>query len=268
MGLFSPDKKPNEIKIKWLNSIKSGIAQIYSSGLEYALCNKNNEQCHDFVFCKDFVQDAIHAHLHGGVASIYGFTYTPKKNPDLDLDRLRLLVVNSNDAKLGSKIPNVLNFLNQFCKKLKLKPTYAYRVSNPPSKYKSGCWLIDASGMWNNAPVLVSMFTLLLRVGFVHPIDNPCMDTIKQLIDGKIKPYQNNDKNYVQQGLKGIEDIIKLGYRKFFYIDIEKNYPKGTNIGTMHNSTGIVAFSQGQSKSVVPYWHRKSIHQPNDKKDD
>ncbi len=261
MSLFAPEKK-GEVKVKWLSGKSGHLAQIYQTGLEYALCNAELEQCHDFVLCKDFIQDAIYSHLHGGIASIYGFTYDPKKHPKLSLDRLRLLVVNSNDSKFTEKIPNVLDFLNQFAKKLKMKATGAYLVSNPPSRYKNGCWLIDASGMWNNAPVLVSMFTLLLRVGFIHKKDNDCMDTIKQLVDGKIKPYQNNDRSYVQQGMKGIENIVKWGYRKFFYIETEKNYPKNTNIGTMHNQTGIVAFASGSTKSVCKYWNRRSATDP------
>ena len=269
MGLFAPKKvavglvEDGKINVKWLPAKSGGIAQIYSSGLEYALCNEKYEQCHDFVFCKDFVQDAIHAHLYGGVASIYGFTYNPKEQPKLSLDRLRLLCVNSSDSKMLEKVPNVLDLLNQFCKKLKIKPTKAFLVANPPAKYKkNGCFLIDASGMWNNAPVLVSMFTLLLRVGFVHKQGENCLETLKNLVDGKIKPYQSNDRSYIQQSMDGIEKILKWGYRKFFFINIEKNYPKGTNIGTMHNQTGIVAFSSGSTKSVCKYWTRRSATDP------
>jgi hypothetical protein len=254
--------KAESIDVKWLPRKAGGIAQIYSSGLEYALANENMEQCHDFVFCKDFIQDAIMSHLHGGIASIYGFSYNPATQPKLSLDKLRLIVVNSADKSFNDKIPHVIDFLNQFCNKLHLKKTVAYKVENPPAKYKNGCWIIESSGMWQNAPVFVSMYTLLLRVGFIHKTGNDCMDTIKKLLDGKTKPYQSNDKSYMQQGMKGIETILKLGYRKIFYIDTAKNYPKGTNIGTMHNQTGIVAFSGEQSKQVCKYWHRRSLTDP------
>jgi hypothetical protein len=268
MSLFAPKQKKiaesdGKVNIKWLPSKGGSIIQIYSSGLEYALCNADFQQCHDLVYCKDFLQDAIHAHLYGGSANIYGFSYNSKTQPPISVDRLRIICVNSNDSKFLERVPNVLDFLNQFCKNLGIKACKAFQVSNPPSRYaKNGVFLIDASGMWNNAPVLVSLFTLLLRVGFVHKKGDDCMETLKQLVDGKIKPYQNNDRSYVQQSMKGIERILEHGYRKFFFIDIEKNYPKGTNIGTIHNQTGIVAFSSGSTKSVCKYWTRRSATDP------
>ena len=265
MGLFAPkatEKTIEEVQVKWLTSASRSISQIYSSGLQYSLANDKFEQCHDLVFCKDFLQDAIHAHLHGGIASIYGFTYNPKTQPTLSLDRLRVLVVNSSDKNFNDKIPGALDFINQFCKKMKLKPSKVYKVSNPPAKYKNGAWIIDNSGMWNNAPPMVSMLTLLLRCGFVHKAGDDAMETIKGLTSGKVKPYQNNDSSYIQSGMKGIENILKFGYRKFFFIEIEKNYPKGADISTMHNSTGIVAFSSGSTKGVCKYWNRRSATDP------
>ena len=46
---------------------------------------------------------------------------------------------------------------------------------------------------------------------------------------------------------------------KFFtYFEIEKNY-SNIDVGTMHDSMGIHAFSTGQTKYTVKYWHRKEV---------
>ncbi len=243
-----------KVTIEWLKHANRSIAQIYSSGLEYALVNDKLQQCHDFVYCKDFIQDAVHGSLYGHTASIYGFSYNPKTQPPLSLDQLRVVLVNNADKNMRDKIPNVIDFLAQFCKKMKLKPSKAYEAANPPKGYKSGAFMIVGSGMWLNAPVLVSMYSLLMRVGFVHTKGEDAMKTIDKLVSGKVKPYQSNDTYQMTSAKKGIEQILKNGYRKHFFIDTKKNYPEGCNIGTMHNSSGIVAFSQGSSKSVCKYW--------------
>lgn len=257
-----------KVNVKWLKSANSGIAQVYSSGLQYALVNDDYQQCHDFVFCKDFIQDAYHGFLHQQQASIYGFTYDPSTQPPLSLTKLRIVLVNSKDAKMGEKIPAVVDFINQFCKKMKLKPSRAIEVENPPKAYsKCGAWIIEGSGMWINAPVLISMYSLLIRVGFTHKVGQDAETTIKNLVNGKSTPYQSNDRYQLQSAQKGIEQILKYGYRKHFFIDTVKNYPAGTQIGTMHNSTGIVAFSTGGSRSVCKYWTRKSITNPKPKEE-
>ena len=252
-----------ELTITWLKSTTSSAAQIYESGLQYCLVNKEHEQCHPLVFCKDFIQDAVHGFLNNKVASIYGFTYDPAKMPKLSLDRIRLLLVNSSDAKFGDRVLKVIDLLNQVEAKLKLKHSHLWKVSNPPKSYaKTGAYYISGSGQWLNSPVMVSMYSLMIRAGFNHTIGTDFMTTLKGIASGKIKSYQNNDQRQVSSALKGIEKIIEKGYRKFFYIETQKNYPANTPIGTMHNSTGIIGFTTGSTKSICPYWTRKSIDSP------
>lgn len=256
LGKTGPDTEFEKVEIKWSRNALF-LAQIYSSGLEYAFCSPTNEQCHSFVYCKDFLQDAVHAFLNGGTASIFGFTYSPAKNPALSMDRTRIILVNKSDPKFAEKIPNVLDFINQFSKRLKLKPTKVYQCSNSPRKYANGAFLFEASGMWMNAPVLISMYSLFLRAGFAHKIGTDPIKTIEQIISGKMGGYGSNDRTQLAGAKKGIDKILEHGYRKFFYIDTKRNYPAELNVGTMHGSTGIVAFANGTR--VVPYWTRKNL---------
>lgn len=248
------------MNIEFLKSPQSGkgVAQVYSSGLEFCFISEDLKQCHSFVYCKDFLQDAVQAHLHKKTARIYGFSYNPKKKPPLNMTRTTIAFANKSDKKLKDKIPNAIDFINQFSKKLKLTKTEIKEVSNPPKGYDN-VFVSYGSSRWMNSPPLLSMYTLLLRCGFVHTVGKDCMSTIEGIIGGKIKPYSSNDISQLRGAKNGINSILKLGYRAFFYIDTAKNYPKQASTDEMHELTGIVGFSSGLSKDVCSYWHRKSL---------
>ena len=244
-----------KVKVDWQAKAR-GISQVYSSGLEYCFVSNKFEQCHPFVFCKDFLQDCIYAHVNSKTASIFGFSYNPKTMAKIDMENTRIAVANSKDSSIGKKIDNVLDFINQFCKKLKLKRSKVFTCSNPPLKYRGGVYVLCGSGMWMNSPPLISLYSLLIRLGFVHTKGEDCIETINKILKGTIKPYQSSDTLQLMQAKNGIDKILKLGYRKFFYKDIKKNYPERVPVGTMHGSCGIVGFSQNCTKNVVPYWNR------------
>lgn len=244
----------------WLTKQTYGISQVYSSGVEFCFISEKNEQCHPFVFCKDFLQDAVMATLHDKTASIYGFSYSAKKNPKVCLDATQIAVADKNGKDFETRVAASLEFVNYFAKKLHIKPTTYVKVNNPPSKYeKSGVYVTKGSRMWMNAPPLLSMYSLLLRGGLAHTTGKNPADTWAGLCDGSINGYGREDGQQFASSKTGIESILKIGYRKFFYIDSDKNYPAKTSISTMHNNCGIVGFSSSSTTSVVPYWHRKSL---------
>ena len=249
-----------KVKITWYNW-KGSIAQIYSNGLEYAFASEDNKQCCPFVFCKDFLQDCVWGQLYGKVATIFGFTFNPKNDPHLDMNKCKLLVTNSADPKeFKNRIEKCVLFINQIEKALHLIRTVAYECELPPPHYtKCGVFLLESSRRWLEAPPLVSLYTLLIRVGFVYNGTDTFMEHIAKVQEGKISPYQRNDASYLKSADKGIKQIMELGYRKIFYIDPKKNYPEGIQTGVLHNSTGIVGFTAGSTKTVVPYWHRNSL---------
>lgn len=246
-----------KIEINWLKRSGSHLCEIYSQGLQYCFISDKMEQCHQFVFCKDFLQDAVQAFWNDSQASIYGFSYS-SKNPPICQKKTRIALANQSDKSFLSRAESILDFINQFAKRMHLKKSKIYEVSNPPKKYKSGVLFVEGSQRWINNPPMLSMYSLLLRCGGAHTVGNDCMDTVNKLMNGKIKCYGANDASYLKSALGGIKKILSLGYRPFFYIEDKKNYPK-VDIGTMHGSAGIVGFSSGYSKSVCRYWHRKSL---------
>lgn len=243
-------------KIEFMPAANHHIAQIYGSGLQYALCSDKNEQACNFVYCKDFFQDAYQAYFCKTKRAIYGFSYDYKKNKPVSLKTLKLLLLNSSDKKFSNKISSAQDFMNQIEKDLKMRgKTNFSQVSNPPEWYKRDIWLVETNKRWYSSPVMLSLYTLLLRIGFVHKLGTNYVETIEKVCQGEIKPYQKNDHSYMKNGAKGLAYILSKGDKFIFGNDPLKNYPKNISIGDMHNRMGIVAFSNATCKAKFQNWY-------------
>lgn len=249
--------------IKWKpSSTSSKILQMYSKGLEYALVSFDYEQCHSFVWCKDFLHDVIYGALHEKWFEIYKFRYNPSVDPTPCLDRIRLMITNSKDNKFSDKIPIVVDFINQIEEKLKIKKSIARKCKNPPEAYsKSGVFVFEGSKRWIQSPPMLSLYALLLRVGFCHTINESFLKTIEEIKSGEIKPYQNKDKNLLKNSDLALQKILKIGDRKIFHRKIELNYPSKMKIDLIHNRLGIIGFSADIMRKkadipvLIPHWH-------------
>jgi hypothetical protein len=273
-----------KVKMEWLpKAAVRSLSEIYSQGWQCAFASADNKQVTQFVMCKDFLQDAVSAFIHNKPAEIYGFRFNPKEAPPLDIQiaykdtgevdkkgrpkqiatvtgRTRIITVNSKDSDFLGKTPNVLDFLHQFEKHLDLDLTEAYQVDNPEDKYKKcGAVLYVTTTRWKESPPMLSLYTLLLRLGCVHQVGDTWQQTFEKVISGKTKPYQSNDADYLRTSEKAIRQIMTIGFRAMFLKDPKKNYPEKVGISTLHNSSGIVALSNGSTKSIVKYWTRASL---------
>jgi hypothetical protein len=252
-----------KVSMEWFNTkdpAKKDIAQIYSNGLEFAVATKS-KQCSHFVFCKDFLHDVVWANLYNKRIDLYRFFYDPVAHPIDVFDLTRVLVANSSDQYFNQKIPNCLDFINQIEKDLRLKRTVAYECENPPEDYilSGGVFLLEGSQRWMNSPPLLSMYTLLLRCGFVHKIGDHYNTTLDKIENGDLAAYQDNDKDFLQSSRPGIKAIMALGYRKIFFKDMTRNYLQNINVNDLHHRCGIRAFSWGETKETVPHWHRNKL---------
>ena len=90
--------------INWKKDPSVQIWQIYKQGMEFAFLSNNNEQCNQFVWCKDFLQDMVYATLHNKLVDIYQFKYNPNHDPNPCLSKIRLLVANANDSKFNKNV--------------------------------------------------------------------------------------------------------------------------------------------------------------------
>lgn len=243
-------------KVEWKPK-KSRISQIYSDGLEYAFVSKDYKQINQFVYCKDFMQDAIQGYLNGVRADIYSFVYDPSTCLPLHMDSTRLILSNWRDKQFKAKVPNCLDFINQIEEKLKMKKTTMEDCFNPPPVYKkAGIWLVEGSKRWMKAPPMISLYTLLLRVGFSHKAGEDFMKTLDGVQDGTIPAYQKHDRSFVQDARKSINWILDKGDRRLFHSNIRKNYLKEIGIYEMHNSCGIIGYARCETQHRFPYWYR------------
>ncbi|RDJ35511.1 MAG: hypothetical protein DWQ19_11890 [Crenarchaeota archaeon] len=242
-------------KVNWLDE-KQSLNQAISSGVEFAFLSPDDKQVSPFAFCKDYLQDAVQGYVNKKTRSIYGFTYNPTKHPEVSLTKTKLLVTNSSDVQFKTKVPHCLNFLHQIEDDLKLRKTKVYRCEMPPKQYaRCGVWLFEASSRWIKSPPMISMYSLLIRVGFGYDTDQPYQDYIKDVVAGNKPCYQSVDKSRLASAEKGIFRILSSGDKKIFGSKIENNYPSDVDTGTMHNSYGIVGFAMESPKLKMPSWY-------------
>jgi hypothetical protein len=250
--------------IQWKQTNKSAaILQIYSRGLEYALVSKNHEQCHPFVFCKDFLHDVLYSTINQKPITIYKFDFDPTKDSLPCLDKIRLLITNTKDKKLVKKIPAVLDFVNQIEESLKIKKSIVRICENPPEAYGSGVFLFEGSKRWLQSPPMLSLYSLLLRVGFCHTIGDSFSKTLDGIESGIIKPYQKKDSHWLKKSNLALSKIMRIGDRRIFNRDMRLNYPSWLDVDSVHNRLGIIGFSADilynaiGEPVLVPDWHHQ-----------
>jgi hypothetical protein len=256
-------KRVNGKRVVWpeiTNKIK--ILQIYSKGLEYAILSDNYELCHPLVWCKDFLHDIIHSTLTGKNFEIYRLKYNPNVNPKACLKEARILVANSRDNKMNKKIDSCLDFIHQIEDKLKITRTKVRKCLNPSLSYNhNNVFIFQGHKRWIFSPPMLSLYTLLIRVGFAHKIGFDYKTTIQYIKDGVIKPYQSKDSRWIAEVEPALDRIIRIGDKKIFYKDMRLNYPSSMIVDTMHNRMGIVGYAQDMvakvtnNPVVMPYWH-------------
>jgi len=255
--------------VKW-HTKTNKICQIPKEGLEFAMLSPKYEQLNQLVWCKDFMHDMIWSYLNNQPIDIYGFKYDPRLSPTPSLKKLRLLITNYKDQDFGNKlIKNVLPLIHSVEDRLKMPRTVLEKCKTTPTTYmKSGVWILNASCRWLKATPMISFYTLLVRIGFVHqPEDNLEMTLIK-VKEGKVKTYYDNncrDKEMIEKALPGIYKLMKYSDKKIFQSNIRENYPShfldGDNsvalsIFTVHDKCGVVGFSIGSTRKYFPQWYK------------
>lgn len=255
----------NEIKVKWSSKKPSDSIREYQSGLEMCFITGNNsdnvaEQVMDFVICKDYLHTTIAGCLLDKKQTHLYFSYDPKTEPDVYLERTRIAIGNREDKGLANKIPALLDFLNQFEKRIHLMCSVAF-TCNPPERFKdTGCFMLEGSGRWMLSPPMISLYSLLIRVGLRHNLGDNFDETIDRVILNKEESLPRgtvgcNDHEYLRAAMPGIERIQRIGYASIFHRNIKDNYPD-VSTSYMHHKTGIVGYSTKLCEMHFPHWFR------------
>lgn len=259
--------QPSEVKVAWNDNYRT--SQIYSRGFEFAFLSESEGvfyQATTFVYCKDFLHDAIWATLNKKPVRIYGFKYDPSKDVALQMDRTVLALRNTEyrkkdeDGRFHEQLAACLEFVQQIDRRLGFRPTQIYVVEHADAP----CWAIVGDARWQHAPTLLSLYTLLLRLGFLHRPGQDSDKTLqlageeKKLLGDACNYAGNLDCRYVKEARVGIDLIMRHGLN-IFHPKQEDNYPSSLDVSTLHNFLGIVNFSKQAAKEEMPHWFRDEI---------
>jgi hypothetical protein len=245
-------------------------AQIYSMGYEFAFMSQKTkrsafEQACPFVYCKDFLHDALWAYFNKSNVAIWSFKYDYAKNLPLQVKQTALCFRNTQfkdkPEEFHARMDACLEFLQAVEKQLGFEQlTEIHQVEHEGGP----CWLILGDAGWQHAPTMISLYTLFIRLGCFHKPGTKFETTLKKAEKGEIKigsggDYAGNkDCSYVKQGRKGIDVILKHGLGVFHEKQAE-NYPKSLKENGLHDNYGIVNFTNRRPEKVVPHWYRKEI---------
>jgi hypothetical protein len=265
--------KIKEIKVEWHPKTLKGISQIPKDGMEFAYVSEDYKQVHQLVWCKDFMQDATFGFLNNSRFEIYGFEYDPKKDPSICTNKTRIMICNWRDQEFEQKLlKNCQEFLHGLESQMKMRKTTFQKCINPPPIYRrSGVFVLEGSSRWMSAPPMISLYTLMIRIGMVHPLGQSSSETLSQINQEELKPYNwkpdeegkygkvhhENDSDHLQGGWSGLETILKHGDRRIFHKSINENYSEEVGIFRIHDDCGLNGFSSGSTEDDFPYWHRK-----------
>lgn len=209
--------------MKPINLVKfkgSNPAEIFQSlDIKFAFVNKNYEQVHLPIKCRDFLGDAIWSMKTGHNASIYSWSYNFIKKP-YDVDKLRLSLKFPDLQSKGYFEAN-LHKLNEIEDSLKIKRTIIKQTIDKDTL------VVEGSKIWQSNSWKISLYTFYLKLFSYQTVEE-----IESPEDKYYKLFMENDN------WKKLHKKIKS----------KKEYI-AEDIYTQHNYSGFFSIMQGKSNS-------------------
>lgn len=218
------------------------------TGFHFALVSDpkdGRKQCHTWIKCRDFLQDATRNALTGRADQIYSFRYDPKKDPKIDFRRTRVVVKKlphpANDAQRADfteMMQSGLAMIKHFETYAKWTPkTKLYKVRGDLKQYS---FLFLGPGEWTQSSFGISMYTFLIRLGYLKIKFKTSEDLTKQFEKLSENP-TNRDMNYLKTAHKHFYTLLdhhdKLKYKQ---PGQDKILFHDNGIADFHNRSGIV----------------------------
>ena len=164
---------PKKTVVKHFPKPKSLNEDYQSTGIKFSFVTSPEDgllQCHEWVKCRDFMPDAVKALITKTTFSIYGFVYDPNKNPAIDLSKIRVIVSKQNmlpeAAELfHAQMKSALKLLNHYERFAGTSLSRLEKVTlDKPNGYDT-VFMFVGPKMWLTSPILISMYTFLIRLG-------------------------------------------------------------------------------------------------------
>jgi len=237
---------------------KADLTEIYQkTGLYYAFINKNSkgeyDACHPWVKCRDFLHDVVRTNITGKGFCIYGLRYSMDKNPPIDLNKMRIIVKcedkagkSPTDDKFAEDMKYALTLLNHFEKYagVSLSTLKYVKVDN----HEGSVAMFTGSYIWVRSPFLVSMYTLLIRLGprRIEFKDKADLEKKFYAISRQTQVQGDNEVQYMKTLHNKLHIVIENRNQLFnksgMFHDI---YDKKHDISSFHNNCGILSLVKG-----------------------
>ena len=195
------------------------------------------------------MHDAVKCAFTKTSCTIYGFKFDGNKDM-LDLRRMRMMVTKVGLKKgepenaFVKKIISSLRLVNHYEKMAGVSLTKAKKVYENDRPV----WIFNGPTFWLKAPVLVSLYTFLIRLGDKELEFEGDADLVAKL-EKLTKEYRksDNDVNYLKTMYWRLGKIVANAEELLFMGEkVDPLYfEKGVNIGTFHDRSGILNFCQG-----------------------
>jgi len=245
-------------KVKWFSG--ETPAEIYQSfNMKFAFANVvdgNIVQCHQWVKCRDFLHDVIRTMLTGKRSNVWSFIFDKTVNPPIAMDKLMLLVSKKSikdDKRFSNVLTKALKLIN-CCEDLRGINRSVFEKVQPDDQagYKH-VWLFTGNAFWLKAPHLISLYTLLLRLGN-KDVQLETNKTITELLQDINEREENTDDNDLKY-LKDVWDKVEILINKHDDLTTVKNdgfsslYYDDTPIKAFHDGSGIVSVCTAETWS-------------------
>jgi hypothetical protein len=245
--------KANNIILESFDGPRPG--QIYTTGLEYCFVTPTEDknkfrQSHQFILCKDFLHDAVWAMINKTSTEIYGFIFNSEKQT-INLDKTILAIRdNTKESRVIRKeSTNTAILLRKVERLMKFKRTTLLEANTGDPKVPA--FILTSDKRWMHAAPLLSLYSLLIRIGVNYDRKTNPVEFILNIGKG---PY-SNDMRYVTSIKNILSGVIKNNI-SLFNKDMSDNYPKDTNVNTLHNHFGVVHYAEkcNSGPHVVSGW--------------
>lgn len=245
-----------KIEVKGLNP--EAKANIYDeeNDLQYAFVSSPKEgrkQCHSFMACRDYIHEAIRSFLYKKDEALCTYFYNPNEQPPIDINALRLIVTktfktntNNNIDKWKQKLFSAKAIINMYENMAGWKKSKIVTVNHTT---KDNVWLLTGPKEWMSYPNLVSMVTLILRVGVSYgPFKIKNASQLNKLWEDLIEKRRHNyccDLNYIKRCYPFFPILMKR-YKDIFIKEIKDVYPD-KKVSSFHSRGGIVSLCKFES---------------------
>jgi hypothetical protein len=237
------------------------LSEIYqSTGFKYAFLSSKVDgykQCHPWVKCRDFLNDAVRNQITKRNDNIYGFFYTPGTNPPIDLKAMRMLVKCDPDIKKQEENASK-NILQMMLSALAIiHCVERYGEVKPISRLytateNSDVYLFFGAADWVMSPFMVSLYSFLIRLGAKKIVfaNREDLDTALKKLSEQPVQHGDNDISYLKVVYPYIHNIVrerkKLGYLK----EDGSNLFEKEHINNFHSYTGIVSLCDTKHPNI------------------